>query len=185
MKDLNNLKSSRKFTCASDRHSTNFLDLNVKLDNSELTTSVYKIPTDFHQYLHYSSSLLDHIKQSVVYSQTLQASRLCSFNEDFVDYSEKIKTLFSKQVYPDKITENAIKKVNFGDSRSKTKCATGLHFVVTYLLRLKALGKTIHEKLNLLYMNQEVKDTFTPGPMVSVRAAQKLNSYLVRATYTH
>ena len=30
-------------------------------------------------------------------------------------------------------------------------------------------------------MNDEVKDTFTPGPMVSVRAARKLIGYLVSA----
>ena len=53
-------------------------------------------------------------------------------------------------------------------------------FVVTYQPRLKALGKIIHENLNLFYMNDEVKDTFTPGLMLSFRTSQKLSSYLVR-----
>ena len=63
-----------------------------------------------------------------------------------------------------------------------------LPFVVTYHPRLKALIKVItHENLNLLYMNDEVKDTFTPKlsiplrPMVSFRTSRKLSSYLVRA----
>ena len=30
-------------------------------------------------------------------------------------------------------------------------------------------------------MNQEVKNVFTPGPIVSYRSARKINSYLVRA----
>ena len=51
-----------------------------------------------------------------------------------------------------------MKKVNFSDSRSKSRCATGVPFVVTYHHRLKALGKYIHENLNLLYMNDEVKN---------------------------
>ena len=46
-------------------------------------------------------------------------------------------------------------------------------FVFTYRGRLKTLGKTIHQNFNLLYMNDKVKDTFRPGLMVSVRAAQK------------
>ena len=50
-----------------------------------------------------------------------------------------------------------------------------------YHPRLKALSKIIHENRNLLYMNDEVKDTFTPGLMVSFRTSQKLSSYLVRA----
>ena len=92
-----------------------------------------------------------------------------------------MKTWFSKRGYPDKIIENEMKKVNFRESRSKTKSAIGVPFVVTYHPRLKTLGKIIHENLNLLYMNDEVKGTFTPGPMVSFRTSRKLSSYLVRA----
>ena len=181
MEDFNNFKPNLKFTFECDRNSINFLDLNVKLNNRELTKSVYIKPTDRHQYLHYKSSHPDHIKRSIVYSQTLRASRLCSFKEDFVDHSEKMKTWFSKRGYPDKIIENEMKKVNFSESRRKTKSATGVPFVVTYHPRLKTLGKIIHENLNLLYMNDVVKDTFTPGPMVSFRTSRKLSSYLVRA----
>ena len=74
-----------------------------------------------------------------------------------------------------------MKKVNFGKSRSKTKSATGVSFVVTYHPRLKALSKIIDENLNLLYINDKVKYTFTPRPMVSFRTSRKLSSYLVRA----
>ena len=80
----------------------------------------------------------------------MSESRLCSFKQDFVDYSEKMKTWFSKQGYPNKIVENEMKKVNFDDSRSKTKSATGVPFVVTYHPRLTISGKIIHENLNLL-----------------------------------
>ena len=181
MKDFNNFKYNLKFTFECGRNSINFLDLNVKLNKGELTKSVYIKPADRYQYLHYRSSQLDHIKWAIVYSQTLQASRLSSFIEDFVDHSENMKTWFSKRGYPDKIVENDMKKVNFSESRIKTKSGTGVPFVVTYHPRLKALGKIIHENLNLLYMNDEVKDTFTPGPMVSFRTSRKLSSYLVRA----
>ena len=60
-----------------------------------------------------------------------------------------------------------MKKVNFCESRSKTKSATEVPSVVTYHPRLKALSKIILENLNLLYMNGEVKDSFTPRSMVS------------------
>ena len=89
-KDLNNFTSTLKFIFEGDRNTINFLDLNVKLNNDELTTSVSIKPTYRHQYLYYMSSHPEHIEQSIVYSQTLRASRLCSFKEDFVDHSEKI-----------------------------------------------------------------------------------------------
>ena len=57
-------------------------------------------------------------------------------------------------------------------------------FVVTHHTRLKAFGKIIHDNLNLLYMNDEVKDTFTPGTMASFRTFGKLSSYLLRTSKT-
>ena len=83
-----------------------------------ITKSVYIKPTDRHQYLHYRSSHPGHIKGSNVYSQTLWASHLCSFKEDFVDHYEEIKTWFSKQSYTDEI-ENEMKKVNLGKKIKK------------------------------------------------------------------
>ena len=47
-------------------------------------------------------------------------------------------------------------------------------FVVTHHTRLKAFGKIIHDNLNLLYMNDEVKDTFTPGTMASLELSENL-----------
>ena len=79
MKELDNFKSNLRFTFECDRNSINFLDLIVKLNNGELTTSVYIKPTDCHQYLHYGSSHPDHIKRSIIYSQTLRERHLCSF----------------------------------------------------------------------------------------------------------
>ena len=108
-----------------------------------------------------------------------------SFKEDLADHSEKMKTWFSKRGYPDKIIENETKKVNFGESRSKTKSAPGVPFVVTYHPRLKALSKIIHENLNLLYMNDDVKDTFTPRPMVSLRTSPKFSSFWLEPKYIH
>ena len=64
-----------------------------------------------------------------------------------------------------------MKQVNFAETRSKISSVTGVPFVVTYHPRFKALGKIIHENINLLYMNCEVKDTFTPGLMVYFRTS--------------
>ena len=76
-------------------------------------------------------------------------------------------------------------KVNFGQRRSKTKFATGVPFFVTYHLRLKAIGKIIRENLNLLYMNDEVKNNFTLEPMVSFRTAENLVVIWLESNYTY
>ena len=66
-KYLNNFKSNLKFTFECNRNSINFLALSARLNNGELTRSVYVKPTDRHQHLHYRSSHLDHMKRLLVY----------------------------------------------------------------------------------------------------------------------
>ena len=57
----------------------------------------------------------------------------------------------------------------------------GVPFVVTYHPSLNCLHKIIRYNTYLLYMDEEVKNLFLPGPMVSFRGARKLIRYLVRA----
>ena len=64
---------------------------------------------------------------------------------------------------------------------SSLYCNKGVPFVVTFHPLLKKLGAIINRNLYLLYMNEEVKKVFSPGPMVSFRSPRKISSYLVRA----
>ena len=61
------------------------------------------------------------------------------------------------------------------------KVEKGVPFVVTYHPLLSKLSSIIYRNLYLHYMNQEVKNAFTPGPIVSYRSARKISSCLVRA----
>ena len=46
---------------------------------------------------------------------------------------------------------------------------------------LKDFASVIRKHLYILYLNKEVREIFTPSPMVSFRGVRKLGSYLVRA----
>ena len=76
MKDPNKFKSYLKFTFECAKNSINSLDLNVNFNHVELTKNVYIKPSDCHRYLLYRSFDPHHLKRSIVYSQTLRASRL-------------------------------------------------------------------------------------------------------------
>ena len=43
------------------------------------------------------------------------------------------------------------------------------------------INKIIRDNLYLLYINDDVKKTFSPKPMISFKSARKLSSYLVWA----
>ena len=59
----------------------------------------------------------------------------------------------------------------------------GIPIVITYHPLLKDFASVIRKHLYILYLNKEVKEIFTPGPMVSFRGTRKLGSYLVRARF--
>ena len=85
MADFNAFNPNIQFTYKSSKKSIAFLDLDVALYSGRLESTVHVEPTDRHQYLHYSSSHLEHIKRSIVFSQTLRVSRISSREKDFRD----------------------------------------------------------------------------------------------------
>ena len=89
---------------------------------------------------------------------------------------------FIKRGYPESVIDKEMKKVHFSEQGQKPKkVEQGVPFPVTYQPLNSKLSPIIHSNFYLLYMNQEVKNVFTPGPIVSYRSARKINSYLVTA----
>ena len=182
LNDLNSFSPNLNFTSEKSKKSIPFLDLNVKLVNGKLETDLHIKSTDRHQYLHYMSSHPEHTKRSIVYSQTLRINRLCSLETDFNAHKLRMKEWFIKRGYPETLIEKEMNKVKFSrESQNTRKIEKGVPFVVTYHPLLKRLPTIIHRNLYLLYMNEECKRVFTPGPMVSFRGTRKISSYLVRA----
>ena len=62
--------------------------------------------------------------------------------------------------------------------RKKSK---GILFVVMYHPLLKQLQGILRRNKCLRNINAEVKQTFSPVPMVSFRSSRKISSYLIRA----
>ena len=63
-----------------------------------------------------------------------------------------------------------------------TLCYYMSPFVVTYHPLLKSFQSLINKHLNILYLDENAKEVFMPGPMVTFHSIRKLSSYLVRAT---
>ena len=95
-----------------------------------------------------------------------------------------MKSWFEGRSYTKKLIEKEIKKVRLfgkGNVIRRKDTAKGVPFVLTYHLLLKSMGHIINKNLYLLNMNEEVKNVFTPKPMISFRSARNLSSYLAMA----
>ena len=112
MQKLNQFHPNLSFTYKSSKKEIAFLNCKVNLFENKLTTDLYVKPTDTHQYLDYTSLHSEHIKKSIVYSQMLRLCRICSFETDFVKRKNEMKSWFLKRSYPERLTDNEMKKLN-------------------------------------------------------------------------
>ena len=132
------------FTYESSKKSIAFLDLDVAVYNGRLESTVHIKPTDRHQYLHYSFSHPEQTKRSIVFSQTLCVSRICSCEKDFRDHCLQMRSWFMKRKYPEKLIENEMKKVRFFPANLQNKKReNGVPFVVTDHPIFNSLSKII------------------------------------------
>ena len=154
------------FTCEKSKEIINFLDVVIKLKGGRIITDLYCKPLDGHQYLHYDSCHADHIKRSIMYSQTLQLKRI---------YSEKNDLNVRIRGYPGNLTEEQVEKalrLTLSDEDSSKK-VNGISLVVAYNPAFKNLSHVIRKNLQLLYADKQVRKVFSPVPFVSFRSIRK------------
>ena len=150
MQGLNNFLLNLQFTCESSKTAA-FLDLNVGLENGSITTDLHTKSTDCHQYLHCSSSHPDHIKNSIIYSQTLRLSNICTYEEDFDKHVLNMKSWFLERAHSKQMIDSQMGKVKFGRRlKAGSKQADfGVPFVITYHPKLKKIcSASIYSSVN-------------------------------------
>ena len=165
-----------KFAHESNKEKISLLDLSVSLYKGNLYTDLHIKAADCHQYLEHTSSHPQHTKKSIIHSQTLRLSRLCSFEQEFEGHKRNLRLWFFKRRYQEEITDKEMSKVKFNFSKKinpKEKEEKGVPLVVTYHPSLNCISKITRDNLHLFCMNDEVKKVFSPKP-ISLRSARKL-----------
>ena len=183
LKDFNNYHSNIKFTHEFNKENVLFLDHKVSLSGGQLITDLHIKATEKHQYLHYTPAHPDHTKRSIVFSQALRVSRICSNKTDFERHLNNMESWLQARCYPKHLVQKEMRKVRFNKENSNTKQSKSkrVTFVVTYHPLLKSVQRFINKHLNYLYLDENAKEVFMPGPMVTFRRSRRLSSYLVRA----
>ena len=110
LEDLNKFHPNLKFTFEKSKEKINFLDAVIKIKEGRIITDLYCKPMDGHQYLHYDSCHADHIKRSIIFSQTLRLKRICSEKNDLNKHVEDLKAWFRKRGYPDYVIKEQVEK---------------------------------------------------------------------------
>ena len=171
LEDLNKFYPNLRFIYEQLREKINFLDVVIKI-KLKITTNLFCKPTDDHQYLHYDSCDAEHIKRSIVFSQTLWLKRICSEKRDLDSSVENLREWFRKRVSPEQLIKSQVARTlqsasNNSANRNKQGKETGIPLVTTYHPRLKHLSNLIKRNLQYLYSDQEIRKVFTPAPFLS------------------
>ena len=125
----------------------------------------------------------DHIKRTIIFSQTLWLKRICSENNDLNVRVEDLKTWFRKRGYPDYLIKEQVEKAlrPTPSDKNNSKKVNGVPVVVTYNPAFKTLFQVIRKNLQLLYTDEEAKKVFSPAPFVSFRSTRNLKSCLLKS----
>ena len=155
--DLNSFDNNIKFTHEPSKENATFLDLIVKLSKGCLTTDLHIKDTDRRQYLNFNSSYPDYTKRSIIYSQILRLTKICTFKNGILRHRDEIELWFQRRGYLEHVFNTEMKKVtfngSFGKSSNKNK---SVPFALTYHLLRKKVNYIIEKHIHLLYMNKEV-----------------------------
>ena len=113
-----------------------------------------------HQYLQYDSCHVEHIKRSIVVSQTLRLRRKCSEENDFDSNVENLQECSRKRVYPEQFIKEIVacalqSACHNSPNNNKQEKEIGVLLVTTYHPKLKDLNSLIKRNLQYLYADQE------------------------------
>ena len=97
---VNSFHPALKYTWEISQNSLALLDIKLSINDNGLSASIHYKPTDSHNYLLHSSSHLQHVKNTIPFSQFLRLRRLCSDDSDFNNKCEEMCQFFKKRGYP-------------------------------------------------------------------------------------
>ena len=154
----------------------------IKIKEGRIITDLYCKPTHGNQCL-YDSCHPNHIKRSIIFSQTLRLKRICSEKNELNVHVEDLKMWFRKRGYPDNLIKEQVEKALkiTPSDENNTKKVNAVSLVVTYNAAFKNLSQVIRKNLQLLYADKQVNKVSSSVLFVSFRSTRNLKSYLVRS----
>ena len=179
---FNDFHPAIKLTHSISEVSLPFLDINLSITGSRLTTSVYYKTTDSHSYLSYNSSHPPNCINSIPYSQFLRLRRLCSDDTDFSTKAEEMMSFFIQRGYPSHILDAALTRAsNTSNQPSKDANANRIPLVITYHPTNSKIVRILMKNYKLLQECPDTMEIFKELPIVAYRRDKNLSDILVHS----
>ena len=173
---VSNFHPALQFTSTISETELSFLDVNLRISEDRVHTSIFFKVTDTHNYLHFSSFHPDHCKRAIPYSQFLRLRRLCSDDDDFLVKSREMMTFFSQRCYPLPSLEHDLRRVRTigrpdalsGSERGDTP-VDSVTLVMTYHPFNTYIKRYLVQHFRILSTDQQTRDIFPQPPIVAYK----------------
>ena len=167
------------------------MDINLRVTNDQISTSVHYKVTDTHSYLHYQSSHPQHCKKGLLRSQLLWLRRLCSDVSDFLEQGEEMISFFVQHGYCAASLQrdfDTIRFVNRNDVINNQGFAVGEPSGIPLVLTCHPLNERIKGilgvMLTLLSDDPQTKKSFPQPPLVAYHRDHNIYDTLVHTIWS-
>eukprot|EP00079_Xenopus_tropicalis_P035726 XP_017949497.1 PREDICTED: proto-oncogene tyrosine-protein kinase ROS [Xenopus tropicalis] len=185
IKDLNSLPTTIRFTAHFDTTTILFLDLELSVTGSKLTTMPYRKDTDRNIWLHFSSCHPPHTLQSIPYSQMVRMVRNNSDPLKLQHQLNELETWFIQRGYRSQLVKAARSKVTpltqtlalEGVDKSSRTTEERLTFTTTFAPDKRPLIEAIFYHWSVLKKDRTLPTIFRQSPSLDVHLTSFALSY--------
>ena len=171
-----------KFTSNYSFTSIPFLDVNVFVDNGNITTDLHTKATDRHQYLLHSLCHPQHTKRAISFSLALRLRRICFSDGTFKQRSNELKSYLNKRGYSLSFLNQEVARVHnitrtqalIPKDTSTTNQRQRVPLVITYNPALRYISSIINKHFNILSSSPCCTNVFKAKPFVAFRQSNNL-----------
>ena len=153
LKELNSFHPNIQFTFEKSEIKVNFLDVVTEIKNGRLSTDLCSKLVDSYQYLHCNSCHKEHIKKTIIYTQTLRLRKICSERKDLKSHLEDLKGWFLRSCYPQRVAKEQVDRafrLPLEHDTQKNKNSNGIPLAITYNPAFRNLSTRLQKNFNIL-----------------------------------
>ena len=168
-----------------------FLDVNVKIVNNKIQTSLYCKPTDKHIYLHAKSSHPRHVKRSIPYSLAVRAKRICSQPVEFAQQQRHIVDRLASRGHSRRHAEeqvarvDALSRASLLQYKQKTQNDNVIPLNIIYSDALPNVSKILKDRQKILANDKNLCKIYEDKLVVGYRRNQNLADILVHRKHNN
>lgn len=167
----------------------NFLDLNIGIQDGNVTTSLYRKPTATNSLLHYDSFHPQHQKRAIPLGQFTRLKRNCSNPLDFQSQARMLTQRFKQRGYPRQTISRAFQQVK-QTTRNNLLCPKTrepdhtLRIVTPYNNQWSDLRNILFRNWNILTSDTRTAPHVPARPALTAKRARNLKDRITRSHFS-